>query len=220
MVRKGFMRKPKSHAADAFEIFAEYLKSNFIVDLISTVPNVFSFLNTQFAFLKIIRVYEVDMLHFSMNVLARRVYIDLPASQKDDIEFALSTVCKITILLHYLSSLWIYIGGPAYLHEEPGYLPWQFANEDFLDMDYAQLYIFSTYWVCTVITTVGYGDYSGGTTIEYQVTLFFEVFGLVIFSMLQISVTRVIDNQYSYTYYIQEKEREIDMWLLSMEKSS
>ena len=47
-----------------------------------------------------------------------------------------------------------------------------------------QLYIFSTYWVCTIITTVGYGDYYGGTTIELEATLFLELFGIVVFTLL------------------------------------
>lgn len=60
------------------------------------------------------------------------------------------------------------------------------------------MYIFSTYWVCTVITTVGYGDYSGGTTAEYEVTLFLEFFGLIVFTILQMAVTRVTTSSYSF----------------------
>ena len=40
------------------------------------------------------------------------------------------------------------------------------------------------YWVTTVITTVGYGDYSGGTSAEYILTFGFEFFGIIVFSML------------------------------------
>ena len=93
-------------------------------------------------------------------------------SEKDDITYALGVISKIVILLHYLSCLWIYIGGPAFNDYEEGYLPWQLADEDFHGMTNYELYVFSTYWVCTVITTVGYGDYAGGTTLEYEVSLF------------------------------------------------
>ena len=105
-------------------------------------------------------------------------------------------------MLHYLSCLWIYIGGEAFLDHEPDHLPWQFANRDFEGMSRYQLYVFSTYWVFTVITTVGYGDYSGGTTLEYQVTLFYEGFGLVVFTLLQLTVTRVVSSSYEYKGYI------------------
>jgi hypothetical protein len=39
-------------------------------------------------------------------------------------------------------------------------------NSDFHGMNEWQLYVFALYWICTVISTVGYGDYSGGTPTE------------------------------------------------------
>jgi len=93
-------------------------------------------------------------------------------AEKNDVEYAFSIISKIFIMLHYLSCLWLFIGGADYMDYEEGFLPWRYANEDFHHMDYYQLYVFSTYWVFTVITTVGYGDYAGGTTLEYEVTLF------------------------------------------------
>ena len=51
-------------------------------------------------------------------------------------------------------------------------------------MDAIQITIYSTYWVCTVVTTVGYGDYYGSTTLEYIVSFAIEFFGFVIFAVL------------------------------------
>ncbi len=65
-----------------------------------------------------------------------------------------------------------------------------------------QLYVFSTYWVCTVISTVGYGDYSGGTSLEYLYTLFLESSGILVFSVLQLTVTRLISSDYNIQNYI------------------
>lgn len=184
IIRKAFTKKQKSIALDSYEIFVEYLTSNFIIDLISSVPNMFSGLNPVFAPLKIFRVYEVHMLHFMFAELMRWAQQEKSKSEKSDSEFAMSVLCKVTMLLHYLAFLWIYVGGEAFYDYEPGYLPWQFDNEDFDGMSYYQLYVFSTYWVFTVITTVGYGDYAGGTTLEYEVTLFLEAFGMVVFTVL------------------------------------
>ena len=92
------------------------------------------------------------------------------------------------ILLHYLSFLWIWVGSDFFLNYEEGYLPWQMANSDFEGLTIYRLYIFSVYWVCTVITTVGYGDYSGGTTLELIITICLEFLGLVVFSLLQVAV--------------------------------
>ena len=184
IVFKAFSKKPKSTATDTYEVFVEYLKSNFVLDIASTIPNVFSGMNPQFTFLKIIRVYEIDQLPLLLDTVFREFRPQSVKSEKDDISYALSVITKITILLHYLSCLWIYVGSPAFKDYEANLLPWQLANEDFIGMSHYEIYVFSTYWVCTVITTVGYGDYSGGTTLEYQVTLFLELFGLVVFTAL------------------------------------
>ena len=71
---------------------------------------------------------------------------------------------------------------------ESGLKPWMFANEDdgFLEMSKTQLFIYATYWVCTVVTTVGYGDYTGSTSIEYAFSFAIEFFGFFIFALIQI----------------------------------
>lgn len=60
MITKCFTKKPKSTATDNYDIFVDYIKSDFIFDLISSVPNVFSGMNIVFAPLKLVRVYEID----------------------------------------------------------------------------------------------------------------------------------------------------------------
>ena len=53
-----------------------------------------------------------------------------------------------------------------------------FINYDDLTIDdNLSAYVFSVYWSFTVMTTVGYGDYSGGTTREYMVSILFEFVG-------------------------------------------
>jgi len=131
-----------------------------------------------------IRLYEINNLQYTMSQIMRWVFQFKSAAEKDDIEYAFSTLCKIVMILHYLSFLWIYVGSEAFLDYEDGALPWQYANTDFHGMNKFQIYVFSTYWVCTVISTVGYGDYSGGTSLEYQVTLFLESSGIFVFANL------------------------------------
>ncbi len=45
-------------------------------------------------------------------------------------------------------------------------------------------YVFVFYWVFTIITTVGYGDFTGGTTVEYLVTIVIEFVGIIVFAVL------------------------------------
>ena len=104
------------------------------------------------------------------------------------IVYAFSTFSKIIILLHYLGCLFIYIGSERFIDFEEGYVPWTIANSDFHNMSNNELMIFADYWVCTVVTTVGYGDYTGSTSIEYMFTFGIEFFGFVIFAALQIAL--------------------------------
>ena len=96
--------------------------------------------------------------------------------------YAVSTLCQILMLLHYLAIVWVWIGSKDFIGYEAGYDPWQLANEDFAGSTQTQIYIFSVYWTCTVITTVGFGDYSGGTTLEYIITICIEFFGMILFA--------------------------------------
>ena len=45
------------------------------------------------------------------------------------------------------------------------------------DMGALQIYIFSLYWIFTTLTTVGYGDYTPGTSAERLIVLVFEFIG-------------------------------------------
>ena len=97
------------------------------------------------------------------------------------------------MLLHYLACIWIFIGSDYFTDHEEGYTPWIANNDDFAEFDSSQLVIFATYWVCTVITTVGYGDYYGTTTLELEYTILLEFLGFVIFSVLQIGVLQIVN---------------------------
>ena len=120
---------------------------------------------------------------------------------------------QIGLLLHYLAVFWIWIGSYRFIGYEEGLDPWQLANEDFHDFSKYQLYVFSAYWVCTTISTVGYGDYAGGTTLEYIVSLGLEFFGLVVFSLLEVTVTTVINYDISYDTFKMIKDQRILQWI-------
>ena len=48
----------------------------------------------------------------------------------------------------------------------------------------SHIYILSLYWICTVLTTVGYGDFSGTTYEELGYSMFLEFGGLLLFATL------------------------------------
>ena len=125
----------------------------------------------------------------------------------------------IALLLHYLSVFWLWIGSESFKGYEKDIEPWQFFNEDFEGYSRYQLYVLSVYWVCTVITTVGYGDYSGKTNIEYLAMIGLEFFGLVVFAVLQVAVTQMVGYDMTYGKFIGEKDISILFWMWDLENS-
>lgn len=83
------------------------------------------------------------------------------------------------------------------------------ANSDFHESTKWQLYVFSMYWILVCITTVGYGDYTGGTNIEIIVTLCLEIIGLFVFSILMSIVTDFISKSYDFADYKDSKQGEL-----------
>jgi hypothetical protein len=96
--------------------------------------------------------------------------------------------------------------------------PWRFANSDFEFYTNRELYIFAIYWILTVITTVGYGDYTGGTMIEYIIIVFLEFTGLIVFSVLMILIENVADSNYNFSKYADDKIHLMELAISNVEK--
>ena len=133
--------------------------------------------------------------------------------------YACSTFSQIIVLLHYLGCLFIYIGSERYIDYEYGRVPWTLANDDFKGMSNVELIIFADYWVCTVVTTVGYGDYTGSTSLEYVFTFGIEFFGFVIFAALQIALSQIIKIDSSFKGFIGQRDFDVMKWMHRIEKS-
>ena len=98
-------------------------------------------------------------------------------------------------------------------------MPWQLANSDFFGYSEYRLYVFSVYWVCTVVTTVGYGDYAGGTTLEYMFTISLEFLGIIVFATLEVAVQQVVKKE-TFNGFLCKKYDELEFFLSILEKSN
>ena len=91
---------------------------------------------------------------------------------------------------HLAACTWINIA--RIYDEEPdiSFINKQITNPDTDDHDqwvnygWSDIYIFSLYWVFTVVTTVGYGDFSGGNEIEWMCTMVLQFLGLAFIAIL------------------------------------
>ena len=53
--------------------------------------------------------------------------------------------------------------------------------------------MFAQYWIATVIFTVGYGDYTGGTVAEYLISIVLEFTGITLMSILMYMITLLVN---------------------------
>jgi glucan phosphoethanolaminetransferase (alkaline phosphatase superfamily) len=113
----------------------------------------------------------------------------------------------LTTIVHYAAAVWLVIGDRYIMGDLIE--PWMVANSDFHESTKWQLYVFSMYWILVCITTVGYGDYTGGTNTEIIVTLCLEIIGLFVFSILMSIVTDFISKSYDFADYKDSKQGEL-----------
>ena len=202
MIRKFFDPPKDFRSDDVMEVAINYMKSTLILDVFATLPQVASGLNNSFVVLKLIRIHSVWLLHYPLEVLVGVCYSQKEKRKVFVVVYACQTLCRIVMLLHYLAVVWLWVGSEYFLDYEVGYQPWQFSIEDFRGQTKQNLYYFSVYWVCTVVTTVGYGDYYGTTSLERVYTFLLEFFGLVVFSVLQVAVQQVVNHDPSFESFI------------------
>ena len=84
--------------------------------------------------------------------------------------------------------------------------------------DYAlSIYANAFYFILTTITTVGYGDITGDTTIEYLFSMGVEFIGLTFFSFLTGTISVMFSGDQSFEALINARMEELDLWLLRLE---
>lgn len=82
------------------------------------------------------------------------------------------------------------------------------------------LYIFVLYWVFTLLSTVGYGDFSGSTTAEYLVSVVMMFSGIIVFTKLTLFVNQLIESGFTYERFIENKFRILEEWIVKVERSN
>jgi len=82
---------------------------------------------------------------------------------------------------------------------------------------FGTIYVSAFYFILTTITTVGYGDISGGTTNEYLYSMIVEFVGLTFFSFLTGTISVMFTGNQSFESLMNARLEELDLWLLRLE---
>ena len=94
------------------------------------------------------------------------------------------------------------------------------GDEQFQSYEPYQIYVLSIYWVFTVLTTVGYGDYAGLNSQEFLFTIFLEFCGLTFFALLTGIITPLVTPEIDFDGLLMIKTDKLDLWLMKMQKSN
>ena len=74
IIRKFFDPTKSNQHLDAYEVTVNYIKSTLIFDLVALLPQLVTGLNPTFVWFKIIRLYQVDLLHYPLETLINIYY--------------------------------------------------------------------------------------------------------------------------------------------------
>ena len=93
----------------------------------------------------------------------------------------------VLYLQHLLACVWIVIGQEEFLFSRDGWITNNLYNKGG-----AHTYISAFYFIVSTMTTVGYGDFSAGTTNEKVFCILLMVGGVFIFSTITGSIAAIL----------------------------
>ena len=104
------------------------------------------------------------------------------------------------VLCHLTACLWITIARI----EESGPMTW-LSRGGYLEQENGDLYVTAMYFTVTTITTVGFGDISGGTMTEKLMCIVLMIIGVIGFSFATGSLSSLLSNYDASEAKLKEK---------------
>lgn len=223
-----FVKKTRAHK-DLASIGMNYLTGSFIFDLASTIFGLLSNESFNVYWLKCFRIIHIYRLTQPLNIVLSCILQKYSKKRQNDLTGFAGLILYVIYSSHINACCWLWLGGLTDCQNpknvDDGNIPidctksWIYKN-DFFDKPYHTRYIFSFYWIFEVITTVGYGDYSGATSEEYIFSIVLEFLGLTFFSFLMGSINGIFNTSDNFDDLIEEKLDSLDMWIKKIEKSN
>lgn len=222
-----FVKRTRANQ-DIQAIAFSYMTGLFIFDLIGTIPELFIFNQSiERYWLKCFRFVHFFRFAIPVEILMSYLLSKYSKKRQTDLTGFGTLIINVIYIAHVSACYWINLGYqneclPEEENNESGpecVISWIYAN-DFAGSKIYSIYIFAFYWIFEVITTVGYGDYSGKTSSEYVFSIILEFLGLTFFSFLMGSINDIFDTADNFDDLIEEKLDQLDMWVKKIEKSN
>ena len=217
-----FVKKSRAHK-DLNAIANNYLLGYFIFDVIATIPCLFMSEPIKFYILKGFRIVHVTRLTEPLQLILGCALQKYSKKRQNDLSGFAGLIFYVIYVSHMMACAWLYLGQFQPCTDVPEgencTKSWVY-EEGFDDKPKHTQYIFAFYWIFEVITTVGYGDYSGSTSDEYIFSIALEFLGLTFFSFLMGSINGIFNTSDNFDDLIEEKLDSLDMWIKKIEKSN
>ena len=113
-----------------------------------------------------------------------------------------------------MACIWIVLA--SWSEEESFIHVLQRENDQWKEYGIFEIYVFSLYWILTVISTVGYGDFSGINEREWLFSIILEFSGLLIFSTTTALITPLFSFGGDFNAFLSEKKNQMDFWIMKL----
>jgi len=105
--------RENSAITDPFDIALNYLKGTFFIDLACTMPQLFSFQDKRFWFLKMGRVIHLRYCSVPIEVLLSLIFASQP-HRKKDLLYITAYFIHMMMLAHVFVTIWIWMGDKTF----------------------------------------------------------------------------------------------------------
>jgi len=192
------------------------VKTLFIFDCVASLPGLITGESSSVNFTKLFRLVHWSRFFQQLDTIASKLLLNsfnFNKQKASEVVDLIRLFLFVFLITHIIACLWITVGRA----NDDGWVIKSDRNSD----DYAgELLIESYYFIVTTITTVGYGDVKGGNSNEYVFSMFIEFGGLAFYSMLMGTITMMFSGDQSFEALINERMRELDLWLRKLELSN
>ena len=196
-------------------IFLNYVSGFFFFDIIATLPTLIYGQDSHWYWLKLTRFVHAANVYAFITQLFKDMLKKIGIEKHVKPTFVFELLLYLLSISHFLGCMWIYIGKVvegSWIRRPDGLITVDNnSNND--------VYIASTYWVITTLTTVGYGDIKGYTPEEYMFTILVEFLGIGVFSYLMNSINSLFDQEIKLSHIIDSRNEKLENWLRLLEKT-